>query len=98
MADFCRKCTEELFGKEFADKISMSIKDDEFLVLLCEGCGRNVRVDNKGNILECNTCANAHEGTCNDCEGENFGHTTEISGDYICCNYRGNYPLDGNYN
>jgi hypothetical protein len=86
MADFCRKCTEELFGSEFADKITYDIPKDSYLILLCEGCGRNVRVDNEGNILECNTCKFGNEGTCNNCQGVE-GHTTEIVGKGICSNF-----------
>jgi uncharacterized CHY-type Zn-finger protein len=87
MADFCRKCNEELFGHDFADKITYDIPKDSYLILLCEGCGRNVRIDNKGNILECNTCIFGDEGTCNNCYGVE-GSTTEIAGGDICQNFK----------
>ena len=88
MADFCKQCTQKLFGKELSDKLDMGIKKDEFIVLLCEGCGRNVRVLNDGYRAECNTCSNGYEGVCNDCYGENFGHTTEIAGSDVCQNFK----------
>jgi len=86
MADFCRRCSEELFGKEYADSILIDIEDDEFLILLCEGCGRNVRVDNKGNVLECNTCIYGNEGICDNLDGIE-GYITEIAGEGICKNF-----------
>ena len=44
MADFCNKCSEEMFGDLFpADidvpKIFESLKVDTYIPVLCEGCG-----------------------------------------------------------
>jgi len=47
MADFCRECHEETFGKKLTDAIySMKLcKEDEMVPILCEGCGEVVFVD-----------------------------------------------------
>jgi len=40
-------------------------------------------------LLRCGTCANGNDGTCCDCAGDNFGHTTEIgSASKACENYK----------
>lgn len=41
MADFCRDCTIELFGAEFADKNDLAglCEEGEMISALCEGCG-----------------------------------------------------------
>jgi hypothetical protein len=72
--------------RESANTLNFGVGKDEYLFLLCEGCGRNVRVDNEGNILECNTCKFGNEGTCNNCQGVE-GHITEIVGKGICGNF-----------
>ena len=36
----------------------------------------------------CKSCMWGFEGTCNECAGENYGHTTEISDNGFCTNYR----------
>lgn len=54
MADFCRTCTIELFGEEFADKNDMvmpSMPDDHVIIGLCEHCGPGW-FDNKGNRID----------------------------------------------
>ena len=38
-------------------------------------------------VHTCNTCANGFEGTCTECAGDNYGHTTEISGKGTCSNW-----------
>jgi len=48
MAEFCKKCTEELFGIEAAQTINMGIKEDEITTMLCEGCGKTIWVTNNG--------------------------------------------------
>jgi hypothetical protein len=37
----------------------------------------------------CNNCVLGEEGVCSDCAGENYGHTTEISGKSWCSNWKG---------
>jgi hypothetical protein len=44
MADFCTKCSKELFGSEVepeihVEKIAESLEDDHYAIVLCEGCG-----------------------------------------------------------
>ena len=41
MADFCYRCTEDIFGKEYIDKNDMKglCKSHEMTMVLCEGCG-----------------------------------------------------------
>lgn len=53
MADFCHKCTFEMFGDELApfnDFVNPSLADDEMQAVLCEGCGF-IQVDNRGRKL-----------------------------------------------
>ena len=46
MADFCKECSEELFGEDFGDLAKIALPDGEAYVL-CEGCGYIV-VDREG--------------------------------------------------
>ena len=44
MAEFCTKCSEELFGKEVEPEIDIEktvneLKPDTYVTVLCEGCG-----------------------------------------------------------
>jgi hypothetical protein len=44
MADFCNKCSEDLFGKEVTPEINVhtigeSLSEDTWEMVLCEGCG-----------------------------------------------------------
>lgn len=79
MADFCRQCNEEHWGKD-VPKDNHGIKDNEILWLLCEGCGRTVRVLNDGTRMECNTCVFAGPGVC-EREGNVVG---EIGDGFVC--------------
>lgn len=44
MADFCKQCSEKLFGEDFGDMANIA---DEARVL-CEGCGDYILVNMKG--------------------------------------------------
>ena len=54
MADFCKQCSEQLFGEDFGDLKGLSPQDclttDRYAVVLCEGCG-TTQVDNDGNCI-----------------------------------------------
>lgn len=54
MADFCKQCSEQLFGQDFGDFKNLSPQDcltaDSFAVVLCEGCG-TTQVDNSGRCI-----------------------------------------------
>jgi len=54
MADFCRECHEDLFGKECTDAVySIKLcKEDEMVLMLCEGCGEVIWVDMNGKKLK----------------------------------------------
>lgn len=54
MAEFCRGCTEQIFGKECADKAYSEkiCKEDEMLPILCEGCGEVVFIDWEGRKIK----------------------------------------------
>lgn len=41
MADFCKQCTADVFGVEYADNNDMAglCRDDEVAGVLCEHCG-----------------------------------------------------------
>ena len=66
MADFCKACSEDLFGKDFGDLANLTDQDSwldgKAAVVICEGCGY-IQVDPLGR------CAS------NDClEAGNPGH------------------------
>jgi hypothetical protein len=54
MADFCRQCSEELFGEDYGDLANLGdgseLKSNEGWSAICEGCGFTL-VDDKGNCL-----------------------------------------------
>ena len=54
MADFCRQCSIEYFGKDYEDFKGLTTPEDEkqemAAVVLCEGCG-HIQVDNAGNCI-----------------------------------------------
>jgi hypothetical protein len=81
MADFCKACSEDLFGRDLEKPLNFGIAKDEYLVILCEGHGRCVRVNNEGEVIECNTCDHAEDGVC---WGKGYG---EIKGDGCCENW-----------
>jgi hypothetical protein len=60
MADFCKQCSEETFGKDFGDlafpdcKVGQAIKH-----CLCEGCGPECIVDPTGLCIS-DTCLKRH--------------------------------------
>lgn len=56
MADFCKECSLEVYGHNFADFAGLtSVKDWEegkAAVVLCEGCGEVIQVDPEGTRVE----------------------------------------------
>lgn len=54
MADFCRACSIEHFGKDFGDFAGLrtpeGIADDRWPLVICEGCGF-IQVDDAGNCI-----------------------------------------------
>jgi hypothetical protein len=49
MADFCRQCSEKVFGQDYGDMRGLC--DPGYLVVvLCEGCGA-VQVDHEGRCV-----------------------------------------------
>ena len=54
MADFCRECSDDLFGKECFEKVyNLPLcKEDEMVPFLCEGCGEVVFVDWEGKRIK----------------------------------------------
>ena len=52
MADFCRECTDKLFGKECKCNVAELCKKDEMTCILCEGCGEYIWVDCNGRKIE----------------------------------------------
>jgi hypothetical protein len=61
MADFCKQCSIELFGKDFGELANLGkgreLEPDHGWLVLCEGCGP-IYVDEEGNCLSV------------DCEGD----------------------------
>ena len=60
MADFCKHCSIEMFGKDFEDFAGLTTEEDwykgEAVVALCEGCGP-IQVDPEGQCVS-KTCIN----------------------------------------
>jgi hypothetical protein len=54
MADFCRQCSIDIFGKDFGDMTNISTPEDTardfYAKVLCEDCGL-VQVDHEGNCI-----------------------------------------------
>jgi hypothetical protein len=50
MADFCKKCSEELFGKDYGDLKGVCPAGEKFFDI-CEGCGKGW-FDHNGNKIE----------------------------------------------
>lgn len=48
MADFCKECTEELFGDRLPSNVAGLCKEGEMTSILCEGCGEIIWVDHEG--------------------------------------------------
>lgn len=52
MADFCRACSEELFGKDFGELAKLTPQEvwdqGKAAAVICEGCGY-IQVDPAGN-------------------------------------------------
>jgi hypothetical protein len=53
MADFCKQCSEEIFGEDHGDLKPLNpepLEAGEGYAVLCEGCGPTL-VDNEGKCL-----------------------------------------------
>jgi len=54
MADFCKQCSIEMFGKDYGDFKGISseedTKNDLYPLVLCEGCGP-IQVDHEGKCV-----------------------------------------------
>lgn len=65
MADFCKECSVEMFGKDFEELAGLSTEKDTaaglFPVVICEGCGP-IQVDHTGKCVS------------TDCEGDHRKH------------------------
>lgn len=63
MADFCKQCSLEKFGKDFKDLTNITTEEDwnqgRSCVVICEGCGI-IQVDPDGNCIS-NDCLENHE-------------------------------------
>lgn len=55
MADFCKECSEEMFGADYGDLAGISTAqntaDGLYACVLCEGCGP-ILVDHRGLRVE----------------------------------------------
>jgi hypothetical protein len=62
MADFCKQCSIDIFGKDFRELAGLGdgseLKEDEGWMALCEGCGPTV-VDDDGRCISVN-CMKEH--------------------------------------
>lgn len=63
MADFCKQCSEELFGKDFRELADITTITDEqesrAALVICEGCGP-IQVNNKGECIS-EDCLKEHK-------------------------------------
>lgn len=84
MADFCGNCELEVWN-ELTPRDDLKPGDRD--TILCEGCEAMVEVDHTGLRVSCDLCVHGHEGVCEHVAGDNFGHTTEISGLWSCNNF-----------
>lgn len=54
MADFCKKCSEKMFGEDFKELAGISTeqndKDELYASVICEGCGF-IQVNSKGECI-----------------------------------------------
>jgi len=57
MADFCKQCSNDVFGEDFGDLKSLC-KEDEMVHVLCEGCGQCI-VNSEGECI-CTNCLKMH--------------------------------------
>ena len=44
---------------------------------------------NKATKQECNTCVHGDCGVCHEIPGKNYGYASEISGNWVCENWKG---------
>jgi hypothetical protein len=59
MADFCKQCSEDLFGEDFGDLANLPEPDaNGYSNVICEGCGM-AKVDAKG-VCWSKTCLKRH--------------------------------------
>lgn len=58
MADFCKQCSVEMFGKDFGDLANLCEDKTALPVVICEGCGV-VQVDHSGQCVS-EDCAENH--------------------------------------
>jgi len=63
MADFCKKCSIAMWGKDFGDLAGLSKPEDTenglYPVVICEGCGP-IQVNHEGICIseDCKECTN----------------------------------------
>lgn len=64
MAEFCRQCSEKIFGEDVKDLAGLSKPEDteldRFVGVLCEGCGF-VCVDHEGTCTGGDGCRRHHK-------------------------------------
>lgn len=54
MADYCKQCSERIFGQDFGELKGFSspqdTADEKYVSVLCEGCGP-IQVDHEGKCV-----------------------------------------------
>lgn len=58
MADFCKQCSIDMFGRDYGDLARIANKNGRAMVL-CEGCGGNRIVSRNGTCVS-ETCLKQH--------------------------------------
>jgi hypothetical protein len=51
MSDFCQEHCIQIFGEDTKD-LSNLCKEDEMILVLCEGCGEMIYVDSNGKKVQ----------------------------------------------
>ena len=63
MADFCKQCSIQLFGKDFRELAGLRTEEmkeqNSFPVVICEGCGHTL-VDEDGTCVD-EDCLKRHD-------------------------------------
>ena len=59
MADFCKQCSNNIFGDDFRELAGL-VKEGEFADVICEGCGF-ITVDYDGRCVTPNCLEDGHQ-------------------------------------
>lgn len=65
MADFCKQCSEKIFGEDFKELANITTLENQmqglYAIVICEGCGPT-QVDNAGKCIVDDCLEQGHTG------------------------------------